>query len=46
MIGTYNVGIILEWGLGIGLIIGFVLGSTYRGLIDKWKFRNKNKQGG
>lgn len=38
-----NFSFLIEFGLGIGLIIGFLLGQAYRGLIDKWKFRNKNK---
>lgn len=42
MIGTYNISLVLEWGLGIGLIVGFILGQAYRGLLDKWKFRKKN----
>ncbi len=43
MIGTYSVGVFVELGLGIGLIIGFIAGSAYRGIVDKWKFRKKNK---
>jgi hypothetical protein len=43
MIATYSVGVFIEAGLAVGLIIGFIVGSMYRGLIDKWKFRNKNK---
>lgn len=38
---TMNFGFLIEFGLGIGLIVGFLLGQAYRGLIDKWKFRNK-----
>lgn len=38
-----GIGVFIEFGLGVGLIIGFIIGSTYRGLIDKWKFRKDNK---
>jgi hypothetical protein len=36
-----NFNFLIEFGLGVGLIVGFLLGQAYRGLVDKWKFRNK-----
>ncbi len=38
-----GIGVFIEFGLGVGLIIGFLMGQAYRGLIDKWKYRNKSK---
>ncbi len=36
-----GVGVFIEFGLGIGLIIGFLLGRSYQNLVDWWKFRKK-----
>lgn len=36
-----NFSFLIEFGFAVGLILGFFLGQAYRGLVDKWKFRNK-----
>lgn len=36
-----NFSFLVEFGFAVGLVVGFLLGQTYRGIIDRWKFRNK-----
>lgn len=40
-----NFSFLVEIGFAGGLITGFALGSTYRGLLDKWKFRKQKTKG-
>lgn len=36
-----NFSFLVEFGFVVGTFVGFFVGQAYRGLIDKWKFRNK-----
>ncbi len=35
-----NFSFLVEFGFAVGFILGCFVGSMYRTLMDKWKFRN------